>query len=97
MWSLIGGIAAIVLGALGLKIWWLLFLKGLAATVPAILVLGGIAAVAAGISSIKDDIAVKKEKDEEKEAPVAEEVKAEEKPVAEEVKPEEKKEEEKSE
>lgn len=86
MWSLIGGIAAIVLGALGLKIWWLLFLKGLAATVPAILVLGGVAAVAAGISSIKDGIASKKEKEEEKETPAAEEVK-----------PEEKKEEEKSE
>jgi len=85
MWSLIGGIIAIVVGAMGLITWFSLFVKGLEATIPAVLVLGGIAAVAAGISSIKDDIAAKKESDEEKE-----------KPAAEEVKPEEKKEEEKS-
>ncbi|MCK5594692.1 hypothetical protein KAI19_00770 [bacterium] len=86
MWSLIGGIIAVVVGAMGLIKWFSLFVKGLEATIPAILVLGGIAAVAAGISSIKDDIAAKKEKEEEKEEPAAEEVK-----------PEEKKEEDKSE
>jgi len=33
MWIILGGIAAIILGILGLIEWWLLFLKALAALV----------------------------------------------------------------
>ena len=54
MWIILGGIVAIILGALGLINWWLLFLKALAALVPFILVVGGELAVIVGISSVKE-------------------------------------------
>lgn len=54
MWIILGGIAAIILGVLGLINWWLLFLKALAALVPFILLVGGIFAVIIGITSIKE-------------------------------------------
>lgn len=66
MGALIGGIIAVVLGAWGLTAWWDLFLKGLKAAVPIFLVLGGIIAIAAGVSDIKDRIEEKKEKEKEK-------------------------------
>ena len=59
--SVIGGIVAIVLGLCGLVTWWGLFLKALAATVPSILILGGLIALAAGFSEIKDSMGAKKE------------------------------------
>lgn len=59
--SVLGGIVAIVLGILGLIRWWDWFLHGLQATVPAILVLGGLIAVFAGVSEIKDTLGQKKE------------------------------------
>ena len=54
MWIILGGIAAVILGILGLIKWWLLFLKALAALIPFILVVGGIFAIIVGISSIKE-------------------------------------------
>lgn len=54
MWIILGGIAAIILGVLGLIKWWLLFLKALAVLVPFILLIGGIFAVIIGISSVKE-------------------------------------------
>lgn len=66
MGVLIGGLAAIVIGAaligrcLG-SLW--IVIKG---TVPLMLILGGLASVGVGISSIKDKIAAKKEEEEEK-------------------------------
>ena len=54
MWIILGGIAAVILGILGLINWWLLFLKALAALVPFILLIGGIFAIIIGISSIKE-------------------------------------------
>jgi len=54
MWIILGGIAAIILGMLGLIKWWLLFLKALAALVPFILLISGIFAVIIGISSVKE-------------------------------------------
>ena len=59
--SVILGLAAIVLGVLGLIKWWTSFLGALKASVPAILIFGGLIAVFAGISEIKDAIASKKE------------------------------------
>ncbi len=59
--TIIGGIVAIILGAAGLINWWDLFLKGLKATVPVILIFGGIIALMAGISEMKDAAAAKKE------------------------------------
>ena len=54
MWIILGGIAAVILGILGLINWWLLFLKALAALVPFILLIGGIFTIIIGISSIKE-------------------------------------------
>ena len=59
--SVIGGLVAILLGLIGLIRWWVLFVKLLYATVPAILILGGLIALAAGVSEIKDAMKSKKE------------------------------------
>ena len=64
MWIILGGIAAVILGILGLIKWWLLFLKALAALIPFILVTGGAFAIIIGISSVKD----RKEEEEREEA-----------------------------
>ncbi|MCX8082265.1 MAG: hypothetical protein N3D17_02545 [bacterium] len=66
MGALIGGIIAVVLGILGLAAWWGYFVKALMASVPFLLLIGGVIAIAAGISDIKDKIEEKKEKKEEK-------------------------------
>jgi len=92
MGALIGGIIAVVLGIIGLGRWWPLFVKALKAAVPFLLLVGGIIAIAAGISDIKDRLEEKREKEKEKKK---EEKKEEEKPAEEEKKEEEKKEEEK--
>ena len=67
MLGIIGGIIAVVLGIWGLINWWELFLKGLAACVPAILVVGGLTAIAVGIGSIRDESALKKKEEPKKE------------------------------
>ncbi len=56
MWIILGGIVAIILGVLGLIKWWLLFLKALAASIPFILVVGGVLAVIVGITSRREKI-----------------------------------------
>ena len=61
MWIILGGIAAVILGILGLIEWWLLFLKALAALIPFILVVGGSFAVIIGISSIREKAEEKRE------------------------------------
>ena len=61
MWIILGGIAAIILGVLGLIKWWLLFLKALAALVPFILLISGIFAIIIGISSVRESAEEKKE------------------------------------
>lgn len=58
--SVLGGIVAIILGILGLVRWWDWFIYGLQATMPAILILGGLIAVFAGVSEIKDTLGQKK-------------------------------------
>lgn len=59
--SVLGGIVAVALGISGLMRWWDWFIHGLQATVPAIFVLGGLIALFAGVSEIKDSLAQKKE------------------------------------
>ena len=59
--TVLGGIVAILLGILGLKSWFTLFVAVLKGTVPAFLILGGLIAFIAGVSEIKDRIKEKKE------------------------------------
>jgi len=59
--SVLGGIVAIILGIMGLVQWWNWFIRGLQATVPAILILGGAIAFLAGASEIKDTLGQEKE------------------------------------
>lgn len=54
MMALVGGLVALVLGIIGLIIWFPLFLKALMAGVPIILILGGALAAYLGIEEIKD-------------------------------------------
>jgi TctA family transporter len=86
MIALIVGIVFLVLGVLGLAVFgwaddFLIVLKG---SLPPIFILSGLAALALGISQIRDKIAAKKEEEEMK----AEEAKAE-APKPEEAQPEE--------
>lgn len=59
MLSIVGGLAAIALGAWGLVSWWGSFVEVLKGTVPCFLILGGLIATAAGISEIKSSLAEK--------------------------------------
>jgi len=66
MGALIGGIIAAVIGLRFLVKWFDLFVKGLKAAVPFFLFIGGLIAIAAGISDIKDRLEEKREKAKEK-------------------------------
>jgi glucose uptake protein GlcU len=86
MWSIIGGIVAVALGVWGLIAFegWTAFLKVLHGAVPILLVLGGVVAVIAGASSVKEareakkaEMAEKAEKKEEAPAPANTEAKPE--------------------
>lgn len=59
--SVIVGIVLIFIGIIGLVSWWEWFLHGIQAIGPAILILGGVIAVFAGASEIKDSAAQKKQ------------------------------------
>lgn len=54
MAALGGGAVALLLGIVGISIWWQYFLKGLAAAVPVLLILGGALAIYLGYEEIKD-------------------------------------------
>jgi len=54
MAALLGGLAAIILGVIGVIIWWGYFVKALMAGVPALLVLGGALAAYLGFEEIRD-------------------------------------------
>ncbi|MDY7036226.1 MAG: hypothetical protein SV375_08720 [Thermodesulfobacteriota bacterium] len=54
MMALAGGLVALILGIIGIIIWWGYFLKALLAGVPAMLILGGALATYLGIEEIKD-------------------------------------------
>lgn len=54
MMALAGGVVALVLGIIGIFIWWPYFIKALMAGVPVMLILGGALAAYLGIEEIKD-------------------------------------------
>lgn len=54
MAALFGGLLSLVLGIIGLIIWWGYFIKALAAGIPALLILGGALATYLGIEEWKD-------------------------------------------
>jgi hypothetical protein len=63
--SIIGGTAAMVIGIVLIFAWNRAFILGLQFSVMLILVLGGLIALIAGISEIKDALAAKKEEKKE--------------------------------
>ena len=54
MAALVGGLISLVVGIIGIIIWWGYFVKALAAGIPAFLILGGALATYLGIEEIKD-------------------------------------------
>jgi uncharacterized membrane protein len=54
MVSLVGGIIALILGIIFIIQWFGLFIKGLMATVPALLILGGALAAYLGIEELRE-------------------------------------------
>ena len=54
MMALAGGLVALIIGIIGIIIWWGYFLKALLAGVPVMLILGGALATYLGIEEIKD-------------------------------------------
>jgi len=54
MAALFGGLASLILGIIGIIIWWGYFIKALAAGIPALLILGGALATYLGIEELKD-------------------------------------------
>ncbi len=54
MMALAGGLVALVLGIIGVVVWWTYFLKALMAVIPVMLILGGALATYLGIEEMKD-------------------------------------------
>jgi hypothetical protein len=54
MAALLGGLVALILGIIGIVIWWGFFVKALMAAVPAMLILGGALAAYLGFEEIRD-------------------------------------------
>ena len=54
MMALVGGLIALILGIVGIIVWWGYFLKALMAGVPVMLILGGALATYLGVEEIKD-------------------------------------------
>lgn len=54
MMALFGGLVALILGIIGIIIWWGYFIKALAAGVPVMLILGGALATYLGIEELRD-------------------------------------------
>lgn len=54
MAALGGGLVALVLGIIGIIVWWGFFIKALLAAVPAMLILGGALAAYLGFEELKD-------------------------------------------
>ena len=54
MMALAGGLVALILGIIGIVIWWSYFLKALMGAIPVVLILGGALAAYLGIEEMKD-------------------------------------------
>ena len=66
---LVGGIIAVVLGVVGLIVWWADFLLVLKGAIPIILLIGGVLGIYLGIEDVKTLSSSKKEETEKKSAP----------------------------
>ncbi len=64
MIALLVGIVFMILGVLGLVFWWSRFVIVLTGSLPPIFILSGLAALALGISQMRDKMAAKKEEEE---------------------------------
>ena len=67
MGALISGIITVLIGIIGIVRWSDLLVKFLKGSVPLMLVFGGLLAIIAGLTSIKDSIEAKKLEEESKE------------------------------
>jgi uncharacterized membrane protein YqjE len=54
MMALAGGLVALILGIIGIVVWWSYFLKALMAGIPVMLILGGALATYLGLEEMKD-------------------------------------------
>ena len=54
MMALAGGLVSLILGIIGIIVWWGYFVKALMAGVPVMLILGGALATYLGIEEMKD-------------------------------------------
>ena len=54
MAALLGGFVSLILGVIGIIVWWGFFLKALLAAVPAMLILGGALAAYLGFEELRD-------------------------------------------
>ena len=64
---LLVGIISLALGGVGIYFWWGYFLGVLRGSIPLLFALFGLAAIAVGISSVKDKAASTREEEEKKE------------------------------
>jgi putative Mn2+ efflux pump MntP len=64
--AIIGGIVAMVIGVLLLIKWWVFFKALVLGAIPPVLIFGGLIALVAGVSSIKDAARTKKLEEETK-------------------------------
>jgi len=64
--TVLGGIISILIGVWGITSWWWSFIELLKGAVPPVLVLGGLAALFAGIGEIKDSGQARKEEAKDK-------------------------------
>ena len=67
MAALLGGLASLILGIIGIIVWWGYFVKALAAGIPIMLILGGALATYLGIEEWKDKRNAKKLEEEDNE------------------------------
>jgi ABC-type multidrug transport system fused ATPase/permease subunit len=71
---LIGGAFSVIIGLLGLILWWVDFLVILKGGIPIILILGGILAVYIGLDEIQDKLREERQRQEESLAKAREEI-----------------------
>jgi len=71
---LIGGAVSVIIGLIGLILWWVDFLAILRGGIPIILILGGILAVYIGLDEIQDKLREERQKQEEGLAKAKEEI-----------------------
>jgi len=76
MAALVGGIVALILGIIGIIVWWGFFIKALAAGIPILLILGGALATYLGIEEWKDKRSEEKLEEEPDTSELKEEVKS---------------------